>query len=363
MSTAQFSKDNLDIILRETAANLEAMGISEFKIQPAGSEKILKKKKCKDENISCGFTCISGKKTCRISMTMEQQRIAKELRAKARAANKPAQPEPEPPQPEYTRNPETAKHLAALDKAIADGKELDRLVDVAYDRYIEMSAAQQRTDYVEFKKYQDALNERDKYTKKQINPIARKLLNSIKKPITPETQAKIDKVKFYGVKTQSKAELRYRQLTEYAELTGDIPDTLDIIFEKSKARAGASEPNRAIQVAPKDGVVVMFHEIGHHQEFSTPGLKEAAAAWRDEKADLSKGLQSLRMLTGANYRADEMAYVDTYVSPYVGKVYKDKSTEVVSMGIQHFSSGELLAELRRKDPSHVDFIMEKVLKV
>jgi curved DNA-binding protein CbpA len=49
-----------------------------------------KKKNCKKENISCGFTCISGKLVCRKEMTMEQQRAAKELRRQVRAGKKTA---------------------------------------------------------------------------------------------------------------------------------------------------------------------------------------------------------------------------------------------------------------------------------
>jgi hypothetical protein len=41
-----------------------------------------KKNKCQPQNISCGKSCISGTKTCRISMTMEQQKAAKQLKAK-----------------------------------------------------------------------------------------------------------------------------------------------------------------------------------------------------------------------------------------------------------------------------------------
>jgi hypothetical protein len=49
--------------------------------------KVLKKKTCKEENISCGFTCISGKKVCKIGMTIEQQRAYKELKSKVKIKN------------------------------------------------------------------------------------------------------------------------------------------------------------------------------------------------------------------------------------------------------------------------------------
>jgi phage gp29-like protein len=67
---------------------------AEFRGVPSKTEA--KKKKCKDTSHSCGFTCISGKKTCRITMTIEQQQAAKKLKAELRAA-KPVETAKEQP--------------------------------------------------------------------------------------------------------------------------------------------------------------------------------------------------------------------------------------------------------------------------
>jgi hypothetical protein len=44
------------------------------------------KNKCKPTSQSCGFSCISGKKVCRIAMTLEQQQAAKQLKKELRAS-------------------------------------------------------------------------------------------------------------------------------------------------------------------------------------------------------------------------------------------------------------------------------------
>ena len=69
-----------ELIGRRAVAILSS---AQFAIQPPGSEKVLKKKKCKEGNLSCGFTCISGNKICRVEMTREQQRMAAEIRKAA----------------------------------------------------------------------------------------------------------------------------------------------------------------------------------------------------------------------------------------------------------------------------------------
>ena len=68
---------------------VEILSTASFAIQPPGSEKKLKKKSCK-KGLSCNFTCIAANKTCRVGMTLEQQRAAAEIRKAARAGKKEA---------------------------------------------------------------------------------------------------------------------------------------------------------------------------------------------------------------------------------------------------------------------------------
>jgi len=75
---------------------LNSIDLAQFKAAPA-AVKERKKKKCKEGNISCGFTCISGKKVCRIDMIDEQKQIRDELLAKIKdLESKPAAPEIKP---------------------------------------------------------------------------------------------------------------------------------------------------------------------------------------------------------------------------------------------------------------------------
>jgi len=89
---------------------VEILSTASFAIQPPGSEKQLKKKTCK-KGLSCNFTCIAANKTCRVGMTLEQQKAAAEVRKAARADKKEAR---KVTAPVVAQEPETKK--PALDR-------------------------------------------------------------------------------------------------------------------------------------------------------------------------------------------------------------------------------------------------------
>lgn len=106
----------------------------------------------------------------------------------------------------------------------------------------------------------------------------------------------------------------------------------------------------------------IFHEFAHHIEISDPKKAKLAAQWRDSKSDRS-GLHKMKDLTGdKGYRDDEVAVKDKYFDPYVGKVYPNGYTEVISMGIEHFSSPDKMKKLYDKDPDHYHFILGLLMK-
>lgn len=112
-----------------------------------------------------------------------------------------------------------------------------------------------------------------------------------------------------------------------------------------------------------------FHEIAHLVEYQRGWMSGYAFRWMREKAfsedeaadrkitavtmklDQGRPLFGLNQLIGPMYRADELAFADTYMHPYMGKVYPDKrSTEVWSMALQQFSSPDLMAQLYTNHP-------------
>jgi hypothetical protein len=110
-----------------------------------------------------------------------------------------------------------------------------------------------------------------------------------------------------------------------------------------------------ITVSKASSKSTYIHEFGHHIEDQMPGAKEKA---QDFLRQRTKGgsVQSMNTVTKSKaYRDDELTLADKFISKYTGKVYRDGSTEVVSMGFQHLFEDPI--GFARKDPEHFRMIM------
>jgi hypothetical protein len=108
------------------------------------------------------------------------------------------------------------------------------------------------------------------------------------------------------------------------------------------------------QVAPWH----VTHELGHALESRDPAINVLATEflrWRTEYQPVEK----LRDLTGYPYRDDEVAIKDSFMSPYVGKIYGNRdhpaATEIVSMGIQYMMDSESRFYMSKRDPEYFNF--------
>jgi len=113
----------------------------------------------------------------------------------------------------------------------------------------------------------------------------------------------------------------------------------------------------AVNIGQKFSKRLALHEVAHRADYKNPEISLANRDWvraRCEKGGFSSDPSKLSSLApNGKYKDDEIALEDTFVDPYVGKVYPDMATEVLSMGLEHFSSDKLLTSLYQKDPEHV----------
>lgn len=174
-----------------------------------------------------------------------------------------------------------------------------------------------------------------------------------------EAEALADRVIFDSSLSAIEATNAKMALTDFFELTGGRgKDYLsNVKFDDPRAYA-----NRAGTVNIGDGSRnTLFHEFAHHAEYNSDKLRQEAIAWRNSRAT-SQTPEKLSKLTGEKgYGDDEVAVPDKFIDPYVGKVYNtpfgELSTEVISMGIERFSSPEQMRRFREKDPDHFHFIL------
>lgn len=132
--------------------------------------------------------------------------------------------------------------------------------------------------------------------------------------------------------------------------------TLDVI-ERTKPRAFANKTDKKINIGKGVREKEILHELAHHIEFESPKVQKAANDFLISRSS-SVIPEPLNKITDSNrYQPDEIAYPDKFISPYVGKVYDGKTTEVISMGIQHFINGNDMLNLYKKDREHFEFML------
>jgi SPP1 gp7 family putative phage head morphogenesis protein len=143
--------------------------------------------------------------------------------------------------------------------------------------------------------------------------------------------------------------------TEFYQITNGLGKQNLEKFELTDVRAYASQTSRSINIGSYVDKETIWHEMGHHVEFEDKRIATAARDWRDTRATGEQ--QKLNKLTDGFYRDDELALPDKYIHPYVGKVYSDGSTEVISMGLERFSSPEAMRDFYQQDREHFQFVL------
>ncbi len=148
-------------------------------------------------------------------------------------------------------------------------------------------------------------------------------------------------------------------IADFYRLTGGKMKPVKEIY-KSDDRAYANQ-YLGINIGDQSNALAkprttLFHEMGHFVEFGNSQANEQSREWIKSRA--SGNPVQIKSLAGMeHYGNDEIAYPDDFISPYVGKIYDDGSTEVISTGLEHFTSPKKMAQLLEKDPEHFYFIM------
>ena len=102
----------------------------------------------------------------------------------------------------------------------------------------------------------------------------------------------------------------------------------------------------------------VIHELSHWIEYSVPEIKKEVVEFYNRRTKGEKAVK-MRDATGIkSYRDTEITKVDKWMRPYMGKVYPDKSTEILSMGLELMYRNPVA--LAKQDPEMFDFIYSVV---
>jgi SPP1 gp7 family putative phage head morphogenesis protein len=157
------------------------------------------------------------------------------------------------------------------------------------------------------------------------------------------------------LRTWKKSVAEFRKLVD-ASLIQDA-----VTIETTRRDRSYYYPGGYAKISRFDDVAGGIHELGHYLEESNPYVHDRAVAFLERRTSGAK-LESLRQLTGeGDYRSSEQARQGNFVTPYMGKQYRDKSgnitaTEIISAGMEYMWSDPV--SFARKDPDYFDFLID-----
>ena len=143
--------------------------------------------------------------------------------------------------------------------------------------------------------------------------------------------------------------------------SGKVSTLKKVVTDEDRAYASKEEGsiNTGRYGSKEVTSMALWHEFGHHIEYSQDQYREAAREYLISRSLPGSRLQSLRRITGnKEYDRSERAYVtDLGLGPYVGKYYPDGTTEVISMGLEMFQNPNSMLDFMEKDYDHFLFTL------
>ncbi len=104
----------------------------------------------------------------------------------------------------------------------------------------------------------------------------------------------------------------------------------------------------------------IFHEVGHSLEKITNKNLDMSVGWRSSRVTSNIATKAKTKVKRA-WTLKEKVLPDEFIDPYVGRPYYqfgvDRATEVVSMGVEHFATPELMFRLYTIDPDHFHMVL------
>lgn len=334
-------------------------------------------KNCKKQR--CGQSCIALNKVCWVGLTGEARKKVIALRAKSRSKSGGGSADDIPAYGNFSDNPqEIIKAGEAFFKPYEDRMRVTKLEEAmlrrlerAYEKAYEKDRVEGgRDNWLALqdaeKKYFDKRDELAARRKKPLMDLRQDLMDRMS---YEQAEKLLEKYVTISTAVNPKADDALNAvMVDYVRLTnGKGLQTLKQI-DYTTERAYASEKSGVINIGGRnDGRIsavdkqTLLHEFGHHVEFSDKSGNVGKAAFQ-MVLDRSTGPTARLKDTGGKYDDDEYYVPDKWLSPYTGKVYPEKSpgirdTEVISMGLQHFTDSTSMQMLYKGDREHFMFIL------
>jgi hypothetical protein len=100
---------------------------------------------------------------------------------------------------------------------------------------------------------------------------------------------------------------------------------------------------------------VVYHEVGHHIEFASQEIYEAAVAVRTALATSTTTQSMNTLMKSSGFREDEIGVPGRFLDAYAGKVYPSEAaaTEMMALGVEWYLTDPI--RFAREAPEHFKF--------
>lgn len=335
-----------------------------------------------------GFDFIPGQTNAEVRENLAQnllKRLAPDIRQQAvqemdaadqRAAQQKQQRAPAPDQKyQAIARKLFANELEAVDKALNPPQsEADRRLRQTKDRLDRLVQQARQTkdpkDIARVRRLQKQLVEDQKRIQRERTNEARKAMSTLRKAIVDRSSVSEADAPFLAMfaevnnsvtKVAPTSDVR-NVLSEALRFTnGKSLDSLKTILSDEKEPRPYALPNGILNIGATPNLRgTMFHELGHHVEFESRQRQEDALAWVRSRSTSDRPVPIRSVIP--DYSEDFPYYPGPWVHPYVGRVYPPTAdgsvhTEVISVGLQHFTSVRTMLLLYAKDPDHFLFTL------
>lgn len=222
-----------------------------------------------------------------------------------------------------------------------------------------------RADYDEMKAQWDAygttLEDYKRQARDQVASEGEHVLDAIR-AASPVTQAQAESWAASQVIEKAAADAMSRagyareaflaDMADYYRLTGGKVSAVTFIFSDARAHAENIESlagEKRINVGARFDRKTLFHELSHLIE-SDPIAMAAANGFLVKRRESTTRYTINSLMNTDQFNADEIAYKDSFLHPYIGKIYPGGLTEVFSMGIEMLATPTDAAKLAALDP-------------
>jgi hypothetical protein len=230
------------------------------------------------------------------------------------------------------------------------------------EKYKELAAAIERTRDLAMKRMKEAGEiERQVYASKKPEDVAREHFLAHFSVPNPETHA----IAVHAPHHEYASQEAVKFINQIIPNDGRPKPTVQTYEDQGDTRAHYNDhgPVPKINTHPNgEPVHTMVHELGHHVDNSTPGVRDASLTFIKMRAGNEQNKPMTDFHSG--YQPYEKGVDDDFAKAfsgdkergrYAGKDYRGAATEIISMGVEQLHRDPV--KFARDDPEYFNFVM------